>query len=67
MYVDDLVTRGESLQEVEKIKSDSIELFEKGSFKLHKRHSNEPNLETNDLNSEKKKKFCKRTSRNKIE
>ena len=31
MYVDDLVTGEESLQEVEKIKSDSIELFEKGN------------------------------------
>ena len=29
MYVDDLVTGGEGLQEVEKIKSDSRELFEK--------------------------------------
>ena len=36
MYVDDLVTGGESLQEIEKTKSDSIELFEKGGFKLHK-------------------------------
>ena len=44
MYVDNLVTGRESLQEVEKIKSDSIELFEKGGFKLHKWHSNEPNL-----------------------
>ena len=32
MYVDDLVTRGESLQEVEKIKFDFIELFEKGGL-----------------------------------
>ena len=32
MHVDDLVTGGESLQEVEKIKSDSIELFEKIGF-----------------------------------
>ena len=32
MYADDLVTGGESLQEVEKIKSDSIELFEKGGL-----------------------------------
>ena len=53
MYVDDLVTEGGNLQEVEKIKSDSIELFKKGGFKLHKWHSNEPNLETNHLNSEK--------------
>ena len=36
MYVDDLVTGGESLQELEKIKSDSIKLFEKKGFKLHK-------------------------------
>ena len=40
MYVDDLVTGRESLQEVEKIKSESIELFEKRGFKLHKWQSN---------------------------
>ena len=59
MYVDDLVTARESLQEVEKIKFDSIELFEKGGFKLHKWHSNETNLETNDLNSQKELNFAK--------
>ena len=32
MYVDDLVTRGESLQEVKKMKSDSIVLFKKGGL-----------------------------------
>ena len=53
MYFDDLVTGEESLQEVEKIKSDSIELFEKRRFKLHKWNSNEPDLETNDLSSQK--------------
>ena len=55
MYVNDLVTGEESLQEVEKIKPDSIELFEKGwgGGKLHKCHSNEPNLKTNNLSSEK--------------
>ena len=36
MYVDDLVTGGESLREVEKMKFDSIELFVKGEFKLNK-------------------------------
>ena len=59
MYVDDLVTGGESLQEIEKTKSDSIELFEKGGFKLHKWHSNEPNLETNDLSFQKELNFAK--------
>ena len=53
MYVDDLVTGEKSLQEVEEIKSDSIELFEKEGFKLHKWHSNKPNLKTNDLSSQK--------------
>ena len=57
MHVDDLVTGGESLQEVEKIKSDSLELFR--WFKLHKWQSNEPSLETNDLNSEKELNFAK--------
>ena len=52
MYVDYLVAGGESLQKVEKIKSDSIELFEKGGVKLHKWHSNEPDLENNDLSSQ---------------
>ena len=36
MYVDDLVTGGESLREVEKMKFDPIELFVKGEFKLNK-------------------------------
>ena len=34
-------------------------MFEKGGFKLHKWHSNESNLETNDLNSEKELNFAK--------
>ena len=32
VYVDDLVTRRESFQEVERINSDSIALFEKGGL-----------------------------------
>ena len=38
MYVDELVTGGESFKVVEKMKSNFIELFEKGEFKLHKWH-----------------------------
>ena len=53
------MTGGESLQEFEKIKSDPIELFEKGRFKLQKWHSNEPNLETNDLSTKKELNFAK--------
>ena len=47
------------MQEVERIKSDSIELFEKGEFKLRKWHSNQPDLETNDLSSQKELNFSK--------
>ena len=46
MYVDDLVTGGESLDEVKIIKEKSIELFKKGGFNLHKWNSNVPSLES---------------------
>ena len=48
MYVDGLVTRGENTNEVKKLKSDTISLFRKWDFKLHKWHFNETILETND-------------------
>ena len=47
MYVDDLVTGGESTSEVDKINDDSVNLFQSRGFKLHKWHSNEQALETN--------------------
>ena len=34
MYVDDLVTGGESTSEVDKIKGDSVNLFQRRGFKL---------------------------------
>ena len=46
MYLDDLVTGGESLDEVKIIKEKSIELFKKGGFNLHKWNSNVPSLES---------------------
>ena len=46
MYVDDLVTGGESLDEVKTTKEKSIELFKKGGFNLHKWNSNVPSLES---------------------
>ena len=48
MHVDDLVTGGENINEVKKLKTDSISLFRKGWFNLHMWHSNETILETND-------------------
>ena len=58
MYVDDLVTGGESTSEVDKIKGDSVNLFQRG-FKLHKWHSNEQALETNDSLNENELNFAK--------
>ena len=46
MYADDLVTGGESLDEVKIIKEKSTELFKKGGFNLHKWNSNVPSLES---------------------
>ena len=53
VYVDDLVSGGGNISEVAKIKNDAIRLFKKGGFKLHKFHSNENVLESdNEANSE---------------
>ena len=46
MYVDDLVTGVESLDEVKIIKEKTTELFKKRSFDLHKWNSNVPSLES---------------------
>ena len=56
MYADNLVTGGESASEVYKIKGDSVKLFQRGGFKLHKWHSV---LETNDLVNENELNFAK--------
>ena len=48
MNVDDLATGGESIRKVDKIKGNSVKLFQRGGFNLHKWHSNEQALETND-------------------
>ena len=48
MYVDDFPTRGESINEVKKLKSDSTTPFRQGDFKLYKWHSNEKILKAND-------------------
>ena len=59
MYVDNLVTAGESTSDVDKIKSDPVNLFQRGGFKLHKWHSNEQVLETNNSVNENELNFVK--------
>ena len=46
MNVDDLVTGGNNLEEVKEIKQNSVLLFKKGGFNLHKWNSNVPELES---------------------
>ena len=48
MYVDDLVTGRESINEVKKLESDSLSLFRQREFKLHKWHSSGIILETSE-------------------
>ena len=50
LYVDDLVTGGNNLEEVKEIKKNSVQLFKKGSFNLHKWKSNMPTLESDNSN-----------------
>ena len=50
MYVDDLVTGGNNLEEVKEIKQSSVQLLKKGSFSLHKWNSNVPELESENSN-----------------
>ena len=52
MYVDDLVSGGTNVAEVENLKQNSIGLFSKGSFHLHKWHWNIPTLENDNTTSE---------------
>ena len=50
MNVDDLVTGGNNLEEVKEIKQNSVLLFKKGGFNLHKWNSNVPELESKNSN-----------------
>ena len=45
LYVDDIVTGGETTEAVNDLKTATIKIFEHGSFTLHKWHSNKPELE----------------------
>ena len=61
MYVDDLVTGVESLDEVKKTKEKSIELFKKGGFNLHKWNSNVPSLESKSAEGKQELTYAKQT------
>ncbi|XP_067026581.1 uncharacterized protein [Acropora muricata] len=46
LYVDDLVSGGPTVSVAQKIKEGAIDVFGQASFKLHKWHSNVPELES---------------------
>ncbi len=48
LYVDDIITGGETTDEVLCLKQKTITVFEEAKFQLHKWHSNEPQLESAD-------------------
>ena len=52
MYIDDLVSGSNTIEEVEVIKQKSIELFRKGGFNMHKWHLNIPSLQSSNTKSE---------------
>ena len=46
LYVDELLARGNTVVKAQHLKESTIEIFDRASFKLHKWHSNERELET---------------------
>ncbi|XP_028415014.1 uncharacterized protein LOC114538093 [Dendronephthya gigantea] len=45
LYVDDLISGGNTLEETENLKKSCVTIFSEGKFELHKWHSNNPKLE----------------------
>ena len=52
LYVDDLISGGSTQGEAMQLKCDAVQVFNEAKFKLHKWHSNVPELETNCDNGE---------------
>ena len=46
MYADDLISGGNTVEEVREIKEKSIQLFKKGGFNLLERNSNKSKLQS---------------------
>lgn len=46
LYVDDVITGGETKEKVRELKETAVAVFGEAQFELHKWHSNEPDLET---------------------
>ena len=46
LYVDDLISGGNTQEEARNLKESAMSVFQEAKFKLHKWHSNVPELET---------------------
>ena len=59
MYVDDLVSGSNTIEEVEVINQKYIELFRNDRFNLHKWYSNIPSLRSSSIKSESELTYAK--------
>ena len=62
IHADNLVTGGNTLNRVRNVKKDSVELFQKQGFILHKWNSNVPALESNNIDTESELTYAKHIS-----
>ena len=59
MYVDDMITGGSVKEEVLNLKKTAITVFEAAKFTLHKWHSNEPQLESEEDTTDEQTSYAK--------
>jgi hypothetical protein len=59
LYVDDVISGGETTEAVHSLKAKAVEIFERGKFTLHKWHSNKPDLEGGSQPSEVSQSYAK--------
>ena len=59
LYVDDVITSGETTEKVWKLKESAVAVFGEAQFELHKWHSNEPELEVSGEPEDEKQSYAK--------
>ena len=59
LYVDDVVTGGETTERVRKLKESAVAVFVEAQFELHKWHSNEPVIEARAEQEDGKQSYAK--------
>ena len=59
LYVDDVITGGETTGKVRKLKETAVAMFGEAQFELHKWHSNEPELEASGEPEDGKRSYAK--------